>query len=474
MRKGRLKRILRFQSMFLLAAVYSTVGQQLYWLEGATAKIRSASVADFSPQDVYTGLNGAYAIAIGSAAIYWTEPNAQRIRVGYEGNPTASTLLNLSAESAIPRGIVVDGTTLYWTDAGNKKIRGANTDGSNVHDVLTTGLVSPGSLAIEHAAQRLYWADNGTGAKSIVRCDISGANVETVVTGLGQVWAITLDTDAGKVYWIDTGADKIQWASYTGSLPAAKVDLVTGLQHNARGMVLDVSAQKIYWSDITNSAIRRHTISAASDSVLPAFYAQGVAIGPSIVLPVELIGFAASASKNEIILRWQTGTEVENFGFEIERRMIRPLQSDWTNVGFIAGAGTSSSPRQYSFSERNVQPGRYAYRLKQFDRSGTYRYTSAVEVEVGSSPLEFSLSANYPNPFNPSTMLEFTVPENGRTTLKVYNAIGQEVATLVDRDLETGSYHSIHFDASMLPSGTYYARLAFKAESLTRMLVLLK
>jgi hypothetical protein len=128
----------------------------------------------------------------------------------------------------------------------------------------------------------------------------------------------------------------------------------------------------------------------------------------------------------------------------------------------------------YSFSDRNLPPGRYAYRLEQIDLSGSSRYSAAIEIEVGSSPLEFRLSANYPNPFNPSTNLEFIIPQSGRVTLKVFNTLGQEVATLIDRDLEAGVYHSVVFDASTLPSGPYYARLEFDARSVTRKLVLMK
>ncbi len=371
------------------------------------------------------------------------------------------------------------GTRIYWTDAGNKKISGANTNGTHPTNILVTGLVSPGSLVIDHAAGKLYWVDNGAGVKSILRCDTTGANVETVVSGLNQVWALSLDTDAGKVYWIDTGADKIQWASTTGALPAPPVDLVTGIDHNARGMVLDAAAQRLYWSDITNNALRCHTISAATDSILPASYAQGLAVGPMMLLPVEMTAFSASASRNEVTLVWETATEAENYGFEVERRIIGMMEGgddsqQWIVIGFVSGSGTSPAPRVYSFSDRNLPPGRYAYRLKQIDLSGSNRYTMPVEAEVGRSPLEFRLGANYPNPFNPSTNLEFVIPHNGRVTLKVYNALGQEVATLVDRDLEAGLFHSVAFDASTLPSGPYYARLEFDAMSVTRKLVLMK
>ena len=125
------------------------------------------------------------------------------------------------------------------------------------------------------------------------------------------------------------------------------------------------------------------------------------------------------------ILKWETATEINNYGFEIERRKIGNIVlemedknftstndestiSQWSNVSFVSGSGTSNSPKNYSFTDRNLSLGRYAYRIKQIDQDGTFKYSQSVEMEVGLVPKVLTLSQNYPNPFNPATVINFS------------------------------------------------------------------
>jgi len=209
------------------------------------------------------------------------------------------------------------------------------------------------------------------------------------------------------------------------------------------------------------------------------------------VLPVQMSSFTASASRLNAELKWRTESEVENHGFEVERRVVSgpetfnlPPEADppsaekpettWLTVGFIPGAGTSSSPRDYSFVDKPDQPGRYAYRIKQIDHSGAFTYTSALEVNIGLAPMEFNLAQNYPNPFNPTTTIEFTLPQDGRVVLKIYDLQGREVATLVDEERHAGVYHQVLFDASRLASGLYFSRLQSGGLQSVKKIVLLK
>ncbi|MFA6469081.1 MAG: GLUG motif-containing protein [Bacteroidota bacterium] len=195
---------------------------------------------------------------------------------------------------------------------------------------------------------------------------------------------------------------------------------------------------------------------------------------PETALPVEMTIFRANVLGNEIILQWQTVSEVNNFGFEIERRTAesRSLQVNdslaWGKIGFVEGNGTTNLPKQYSFTDtrlngivgqENLSAGKYSYRLKQIDRDGKFSYSQEVEVTINSTPKEFALEQNYPNPFNPATTIGFTLQVSGLTTLKVYDAIGREVATLANEMLEAGVYHQRKFDASNLSSGIYFAKL---------------
>jgi hypothetical protein len=198
--------------------------------------------------------------------------------------------------------------------------------------------------------------------------------------------------------------------------------------------------------------------------------------GVSNPLPVELVSFTAIARRLNVELRWKAATEMNNYGFEIERAEVRSEKSEisWNNVGFVEGNGTTNAPKQYSFTDKNLISGKYSYRLKQIDRDGKFKYSQEVEVVVGSALKVFMLEQNYPNPFNPTTTIGFTLQESGMTTLKIYDAIGREVATLVNENLEAGVYHQRTFDASPLASGIYIARLLAHGQTQIRKIVLLR
>jgi hypothetical protein len=190
-------------------------------------------------------------------------------------------------------------------------------------------------------------------------------------------------------------------------------------------------------------------------------------------LPVELVSFTATANGMNTNLHWSTATEINNSGFEIQRRQT----GDWAKVGFVAGAGTSNSPRNYSYTDSKLSAGSYAYRLKQIDNNGAFTYGSTVEVAISSAPAAFALSQNYPNPFNPSTVISYQLAVNSQVTLKVYNMLGQEVATLVNGPQEAGVY-TVSFNTSKgtlgLSSGVYVYRLQAGSFISTKKLVLMK
>jgi hypothetical protein len=189
-------------------------------------------------------------------------------------------------------------------------------------------------------------------------------------------------------------------------------------------------------------------------------------------LPVQMVSFTAASNRLDASLRWSTATETNNYGFEIERRNVGA--SEWSKVGFVRGAGTSTSPRDYSYVDAGLAPGRYAYRVKQIDSDGSSAYAGNAEVEVGVASKVLALEPNYPNPFNPSTQIQFTVPENGHVTLKVYNMVGQEVATLFNQVAEAGRIQQVSFDASQLPTGMYFSRLEYGNQQVVRKMLFVK
>ena len=192
-------------------------------------------------------------------------------------------------------------------------------------------------------------------------------------------------------------------------------------------------------------------------------------------LPVELSTFTANVNTNNVNLSWKTATEVNNNRFEVQREVRdqkSEVRSQWEKIGFVQGHGNSNSPKEYSFIDKNLIGGtQFSYRLRQIDNDGKYEYSKEIEVEV--VPKEINLLQNYPNPFNPVTEIRFTLPEAAKVTLKVYNIIGQEVASLIN-GIEEAGFHSVKFGGSSLPSGTYIYRLQTGGFVQTKKMLLLK
>jgi hypothetical protein len=197
-------------------------------------------------------------------------------------------------------------------------------------------------------------------------------------------------------------------------------------------------------------------------------------LGEPVALPVELSSFTALVKNNFVILNWTTQTEVNNYGFEIERTSnVKGQMSDsWTKIGFVNGNGNSNSPKSYSYEDKNVTAGKYSYRLKQIDNDGQIEYSKTIEVEFNGFN-KFELSQNYPNPFNPATTIRFNIIEAGMVKLTLFNILGQELRTVLNEYKESG-VHIPNFDAGDLDSGVYIYKLEAGAFVQTRKMTLLK
>ena len=186
-------------------------------------------------------------------------------------------------------------------------------------------------------------------------------------------------------------------------------------------------------------------------------------------LPVELDALTAKANGTEVTLNWSTATELNNYGFEIQRKVI---DGEFATVAFVKGQGTTTEKNDYSFVDKNLDAGKYSYRLKQVDLDGKFEYSKVVEVEV-ISITSYSLEQNYPNPFNPSTTISYGLKEKSDVKLTLLNSLGEEVAILVNEEQDKG-YHKVEFNAANLSSGVYFYKLVAGNFIDTKKMILLR
>ncbi|MBV6420612.1 MAG: hypothetical protein DAHOPDDO_01869 [Ignavibacteriaceae bacterium] len=197
------------------------------------------------------------------------------------------------------------------------------------------------------------------------------------------------------------------------------------------------------------------------------------------IIPVEMLSFTSEVTGNDVKLFWSTATETNNSGFEIQKQVAnrQSAVSKWESIGFVPGFGTTTEVQHYSFVDEKLQSGNYQYRLKQVDFDGSFTYSDIIEVEV-LSPNVFSLEQNYPNPYNPSTTIRYEIPEQSFVTIKVYDVLGNEIATLVNEEKPAGSYEvefNIYSDEGQnLVSGVYFYKLQVGNFIQTKKMVLTK
>lgn len=190
----------------------------------------------------------------------------------------------------------------------------------------------------------------------------------------------------------------------------------------------------------------------------------------TIIVPVEFVSFSAQVFSSDVNLNWVTATETNNYGFQVERKNVE--STEWNNIGFVQGNGTTTEIHDYSFTDNSVPVGSYVYRLKQLDLNGEFTHSNEVAVTVLPAN-EFTLKQNYPNPFNPSTKITFSIPKSSFVSLKVYDILGNEISTIVNGELPVGSYE-VEFIAKNLPSGVYFYNITAGEFSKTMKMNLLK
>jgi hypothetical protein len=194
----------------------------------------------------------------------------------------------------------------------------------------------------------------------------------------------------------------------------------------------------------------------ANDIIINGTFSGGgtICTGP---LPVTLSSFTYSVTKNNVILMWVTEVELNNSGFDVERKDVK-AGSSWEKIGFVPGGGTTNEQKKYSFEDKKLKAGTYGYRIKQVDYNGNFEYFELFESVLINSPGTFSISQNYPNPSNPKSKIDFEIPFDARVTIIVYDMLGKEISVLVN-EYRKADFYSVEFDGSNLASGVYFYRI---------------
>ncbi len=331
-------------------------------------------------------------------------------------------------------------------------------------------------VSITFKDNNIYACDYGTG---VVKSTDNGINWITLTNGLSSLYTLYIATNGSSIFvGTDIGIfrsdnDGDTWTNVNSGIPNSEIGAITFF-----GNIIYIGTNNgVYasgnngdnWTDMSTGLEDRNVWSLeVSNGYLFAGTSSKGVWRYDTPLPVELTSFTAKVFNDKVRLNWSTATEVNNYGFEIERK----TESNWTTIGFIQGNGNSNAPKEYSYNDHNPTGGnKFQYRLKQIDNDGQFKYSETIEVEM--FPNDLALYQNYPNPFNPKTQIKFSVLKEIQVNISVFNSLGENVTELKNEIMKPGFYE-VEFDASKLSSGVYFYQLKSGDFIQTKKMLLMK
>lgn len=335
-------------------------------------------------------------------------------------------------------------------------------------------------LAISNSNPLTMFATSGS---QVFKSTDGGVNWSNVTSGLPSrtITSVSVhpsDNNTVLLTFSGFGTDKVykstnggtNWTSIDGPLPDSPVnDLFIYTQHtghpNTYFVATDIGVfitddNGTSWTEsitgLPNTVILSLDYSISNSMMRAGTHGRGVYEAYiDFNIPVELVSFNAKQNDYKVILNWSTATETNNSYFEIERKL---KNQEWEKIGNVPGAGTTTEPRNYFYEddfEFKTYAGTVLYRLKQVDFMGTFEYSDVISVDASFVPKNNYISQNYPNPFNPSTTIKYSLKDESRIRINVFNAIGQVITTLVDETEPAGNYE-VSWNAGNLASGVYF------------------
>jgi hypothetical protein len=417
---------------------------------GATAsvggKIRSRDI-----QLCAVGSAGPYAAGVitlqpGSIVEYYGTSAISGINV----SPVENLIVNNSAGISLGADIVVNNTLTLTSgkiSLGANKLTAASISGGSTSSYIVTdgtgGLVR--NVGVSDISFPVGYTDtytpvvlnnSGTADDFTVTVKNTFDNAPSPLAVVNKQWTITEGTPTGS-----NATVKLQWNTADENPLFVRTNPVLIGRFN--GSIWEGTSAS--YTDLGGGL---YTASAGGFTAFSPF-----AVGNETPLPVELASFTSNVNGRDVLLNWETKTEKNSNKFEIERL----ANLTWVNIGSVKAAVLSNSTKQYSFADKNLQAGKYQYRLKMIDNDGSFNYSIVVETEVA-LPKTFDLSQNYPNPFNPSTKINYNLASDSKVTLEVYSISGERVALLIDQNQSAGFY-SVNFSNKNISSGVYFYRI---------------
>ena len=427
-----------------------------------------------------------------SGNIYSTSSSSGNLVLNGQGN--ISTLRFHSTYNILKNFTVAIGSSNSITLASS-----VNVTGSGGVFTLTSGKIVLGSnnltvSTLSGGSSSSYVVTNGTGA--LIKSYSATGSTTFPIGDASYYTPVTIDVTKGtfssgtisasvtnskysanasitnylKRYWTLTSSGITDF-KYDATFTYDDSD-INGTESNLYGGKYDGST----WTYLGAVSTSSNTFSASNLTSFSTFTA-----GELSAMPVELTDFDSDIDGNKVKLYWETATEVNNYGFEVERAQyksytstlsIPDLPKNWEKIGFVEGHGNSNSTKSYSFTDQPTGGKDFLYRLKQIDFDGAFEYSKIITVSL-ENVNEFQLEQNYPNPFNPTTRISYKLASRTSVRLKVYDLLAQVVAELVDDTQEAGRYE-VTFDGSKLPSGTYFYKLEAGQYVEVRKLLLVK
>lgn len=356
-----------------------------------------------------------------------------------------------------------NGTSWVQTNTGlpANNIRALYVKGSNIYAGINN---APGGICLS-TDNGATWSVIGLTGKTVQAIYYIGDFLYAGTSGSG-IWRSS-----------DNGTT---WTQPTGYAPLTVNAFISDTVNffcsgNSYGTIFQSTDQGSNWKQIDTGLVTTNgtygPLAFHSGSLYLGTGANGVWRRSMLQLPVELVSFTGSVISNKVNLTWKTATEINNRGYNVERSKD---SETWNILDFVSGNVNSTSEKVYSYTDAQPLQGTSYYRLTQIDLNGQAKSYQAIEINNDIVPGGFQLLQNYPDPFNPSTKIQFQLPVTENIKLAVYDLTGREITVLMNERLNAGK-HEVTFNASKYASGVYFYRLTAGSIVIgTKRMILLK